>query len=211
MTIFRSFAAQVALLVACLVVSLVLGAGLPDQVVIHWGIDGQPNGWGSKWIGLLAMPASPLLMALLTVALPKMSPKNFELERSGGTYGWAMFLVSALMATIHAVIVLKTSGATFDIGRVMFAVLFAFWIFLGNVIGKVKRNYYMGIRTPWTLSSESVWHATHRAAGRLWVVGGVIGLIASLAGLGMVALISFLMILCCAPIVQSYFIYKRMG
>lgn len=211
MTIQRSLIAQALLLVATIIFSIVYGAHLPDQVVTHWGINGQPNGWGSKWISLLMMPGTLLVMMLLTVALPKLSPKNFELERSGGTYGWAMFLVSALMALLHVVIVLKTAGAAFDIGRVMFAVLFAFWIFLGNVIGKVKRNYYMGIRTAWTLSSEPVWNATHRAAGRLWVAGGAIGLIAALAGLGMVPLISFLMALALIPVVQSYFIYKRLG
>jgi len=211
MTIRRSLAAQGLLFIACLVFSLVIGSGMPDRVVIHWNINGQPDGWGSKWFTLLMMPGTLLFMALLTVVLPKLSPKKFEMEKSGETYGWAMFLVSVLMAGLHAVIVLKTAGANFDIGRVMFAVLFAFFIFFGNVMGKVKRNYYMGIRTAWTLSSEAVWNATHRAAGRLWVIGGLVGLVASLAGVPMIPLIVYLLILTLIPVVQSYFIYRRMA
>lgn len=210
MTIRRSLAAQGLLLVACLVLSAIIGAGMPDRVVIHWNINGQPDGWGSKWFTLLFMPATLVFMALLTVVLPKLSPKKFELEKSGETYGWAMFLVSVLMALLHAVIVFKTAGAKFDIGGAMFTVIFAFFTFFGNVMGKVKRNFYMGIRTPWTLSSEAVWNATHRAAGRLWVVGGLIGIVASLLATPMAVLIAYLLILSLVPVGQSYVIYRRM-
>jgi uncharacterized membrane protein len=210
MTIRRSLAAQGLLLAATVAYSFAIGAQMPDRVVIHWNLAGQPDGWGSKWTLLLLMPIVQATMALLTVALPALSPRQFEVQRSGRTYGWVMFVVALLMAAMHVVLLLKTSGATFEIGRAMLTVLFAFWILLGNVIGKVQRNFYMGIRTPWTLASERVWHATHRAAGRLWVAGGAIGLLAALCGAPLVALLVLLLVVTLTPVPQSYLIYRKM-
>ncbi|CAN5519351.1 SdpI family protein [soil metagenome] len=210
MTPRRSVAAQGVLFIASLVLSLVVGARMPDQVVTHWGLNGQPDGWGSKWITMLIMPGVLLLMLGLTILLPRLSPKGFRLENSGPTYGWLMFLVAGLMAILHAVILFKTAGAAFDIGRVILAAMFGAWILMGNVIGRVQPNYYMGIRTPWTLSSQSVWQATHRSAGRLWVTGGLVGLFAALLGLPPTLLIAFFFVICLAPVVQSYFIYRRL-
>lgn len=210
MTIRRSIAAQAIVALSSLALSFVIGAGLPDRVVTHWGINGQPDGWGSKWVAMLLMPAILIGMAGLTAVLPRLSPKGFQLENSGKTYGWLMFVVSCLMAAIHVVILLKTAGATFDIVRATLVVLFAAWIVMGNVIGRVRRNYYMGIRTPWTLSSERVWTATHRAAGFQWVIGGVVGLLAALVGVSPAFMFAYFMVLCFVPVVHSYVLYQRL-
>ena len=210
MTIRRSLAAQGGLLAATLIFSLVVGSRLPDTVVTHWDLSGQPDGWGSKWIALLLMPGVVAFNAVLTLVLPAVSPREARIERFGRVYGWIMFLVGAMMAVIHVVIVLKTAGAAFDIGRALVTVMFAVWILLGNVIGKVGRNYFMGIRTPWTLASDRVWHATHRAAGRLWVFGGAAGLLLALLGAPPFPLILGFVALALVPVAQSYFIYRRL-
>jgi uncharacterized membrane protein len=94
--------------------------------------------------------------------------------------------------------------------RTMMFVLFAFFALLGNVMGKIKRNFFMGIRTPWTLADERVWHATHRYAGRLWLVGGTIGAIAALIGLPFSFGIGFLLVIAFLPVFKSYFLYLRL-
>lgn len=210
MTPRRSVAAQGVLFLLSLLLSFVVGARMPDRVVTHWGLNGQPDGWGSKWTTMLMMPGVILLMIGLTILLPRLSPKGFRLENSGPTYGWLMFIVACLMATLHAVILFKTAGAAFDLLRVMMAAMFGVWILMGNVIGRVQPNYYMGIRTPWTLSNPRVWQATHRSAGRLWVVSGILGLIAALVGTPPSLLLAFFFVICLAPVVQSYFIYRQL-
>src|SRR5262245_17683179 len=96
-----------------------------------------------------------------------------------------MFLVTALFGYLHGVILLqqfKNPPVRFDIGRLMVGGMFLFFALLGNVLGKVKRNFFMGVRTPWTLASETVWTRTHRLAAWLWTGGGLVGLVAVLAG-----------------------------
>ena len=211
MTVRRSLAVQGLLLAASVAFSLSVAARLPDTVVTHWGLNGQPDGWGSKWTILILMPFVQATMAILTVVLPAISPREYRIERFGKTYAWIMVLVAAMMAAMHTIIVLKTAGAAFDIGRAIFAVLFLVWILLGNVIGRVGQNYFVGIRTPWTLSDEHVWRETHRAAGRLWVAGGLLGLLGSLVGAPFVALIAFFLVIALVPVGQSYTIYRRIG
>ena len=184
-------------------------AGLPDTVPVHWNINGQVDRYGSKWESALIMPIVLLVTIPLTVILPRISPKNFEMERFRSTYAYIMLLVSILMAALHVVIMESSAGTKFDMVRWMMAVLFAFFALLGNVLGKIRQNFYMGIRTPWTLANERVWDESHRRAGRLWVAGGVVGLIMALAGLPLLGSIAILLALAFVPIVDSYFISKR--
>ena len=208
MTVRRSLFIQGLLLGASLVLSIVFGGRMPDVVVTHWNVHGQADGWGSKWTILILMPIVQGVMGLLTVAIPLMSPKD---RRPGPVQGWVMTLLAAMMAAIHAVLVLKTAGAAFDAGRLLLGVIFAFWMPLGNVMGKIRPNPYSGIRTPWTLGDDRVWHASHRAAGRLWFFGGAIGLLLALVGVPMAILVAYLVVLSLAPLPQSYMIYRSLG
>lgn len=208
MTVRRSLLVQGLLLGASALLSAVYAARLPDTVVTHWNIHGQPDGWGGKWTILLMMPIVQASMALLTVALPLITPRD---RRPGPIQGWIMALIAAMMAAIHVVLVLKTAGAAFDPGRVLLGVLFAFWMPLGNVMGKVRPNRYMGIRVPWTLSDDRVWHTAHRAAGRLWAYGGALGLLLCLVGTPMPILVAYLVVLSLAPLPQSWAISRSLG
>ena len=191
-----------------LVYDLVVITRLPERVPTHWNIHGQVDAYGSRWTTPLIMLGVLVLMLVLTVFLPTVSPKQFEVSRSGAAYGRIMVLVSALMAVMNIVILQATLGANFDIGRAMFTILFAFFAVLGLWIGKLKRNLYLGIRTPWTLADERVWEQTHKQAGKLWVWAGTIGALTTLLGAPyFVPGAMFLVIL--APVASSYFIYKR--
>ncbi len=208
MNIRKALLIQLALLAVALIFSLAMAAKMPDIVPTHWDAAGHANGYGSKWTNLLLTPGMMVFIMGLTWALPKMSPKKFEIEPFEATYSYLMVLIAGMMLCIHLVIVQASAGAHLDITRVMMAVLFAFFGLMGNVLGKIKPNFYMGIRTPWTLSNEQVWHITHRYAGRLWVAGGVIGVLATLIGVPFWILFSSLMLISFAPVVKSYFIYR---
>ena len=119
-------------------------------------------------------------MIVLFYFLPALSPKQFEVDTFRSTYLYIMVLVVGLFAYMHGVLLYvvhqKTAGgATFDLGRAFIAGMFLFFGLLGNVIGKVRKNFYIGIRVPWTLASDRVWNDTHRLAAWVWVAAGVIG------------------------------------
>jgi uncharacterized membrane protein len=152
-------------------------------------------------------------MVLLAWLLPWLSPKGFEVEGFASTFAYGMMLVVALFGFIHA---LSLSAAIqgedgFDLGRWLIAGMFLFFALIGNVLGKVRRNFWMGVRTPWTLASESVWIQTHRLTAWLFVVGGLVGLIAVVAGVPPVwCFIGFMVALVLVPILYSLVLYKRL-
>lgn len=211
MTLRKSLLAQLISLLVSLGYSAFVAGRLPERVPTHWNIHGQVDGWGSKWMNLAMMPGMLAFILIITLELPSISPKGYEVSRSGATYGYVMALVSGMMLALHITILQATLGSSFDMGRVITGVIFVFFALMGNVMGRVKRNYWMGIRTPWTLSDDRVWTATHRAAGKLWFIGGILGAILSIAGVPMMIGMAFLLIISFVPVVQSYFIYRKIG
>ncbi len=209
MTTKKSIQIQLLFLLAILTFTFYMASRMPDTVPIHWNAAGKVDGYGSKWTSLAFGPGSTLFTLALTLAIPALSPKKYEVATFEPTYSYIMVVVSLLMSTISVVITLGSAGYTFDMTRVMMAILFGFFALLGNVLGKTRPNYYMGVRTPWTLSSEKVWHATHRAAGRLWTFGGVIGLIASICGLPFWFGFTLFMLMAIHPVLNSYLLYRK--
>jgi uncharacterized membrane protein len=197
---------------AALALSLILYPSLPDRIPMHWNIHGEIDGYGAKpWAAFLG----PGLMALMLLAfrfLPWLSPRRFEVADTGSrpTYLYMMVVIVLLIGYVHAVSVAAAMGWAGDVGRAMVAGIFLFFALLGNVLGKVPRNFYIGIRTPWTLASERVWYATHRLAARILVLAGAVGFVlVILTGwfvLSFVLLIAALII----PVAYSLIYYKRL-
>jgi uncharacterized membrane protein len=105
---------------------------------------------------------------------------QFEVQNSGATYSYLMAIPVALMGAIELFMLCMALGVRLDVARIIPALVFVMLILMGNPMGKVRRNFFIGIRTPWTLASERVWYATHRLAGKLMV--GVACWACSLAG-----------------------------
>ena len=139
--------------------SLALYPILPAKIPTHWNLQGQVNAYGSKTLGLFLMPAMLLLFLGLFRILPYLSPKNFEIETFHFTYLYIMVVTTGLFAYLHAVMLFaiwqNVAGAArpMDIGRVLTGGIFLFFALLGNVMGKIKRNFYIGVRTPWGFTS----------------------------------------------------------
>lgn len=192
-------------------ISAYFAVTLPDTVATHFDINGHADQYGSKWFPVLLAPGMQLFILLLTVALPFLSPKNFEVTRSGRAYGELMLLVSAFMGVLDVLILLKTANVPVDLTRWLLASLFLFISIMGNLMGKIKRNFYVGIKTPWTLADERVWTQTHRMAAHQFFVGGLIGALLSLVGVPMLWMFGFMTVMCFVPVVMSLVIYKRLN
>ena len=199
------------LILIALAYSAYMAAKLPNIVPTHWDASGKVNQYGSKWISLLVMPASMIFTAIMAIGLPAISPEKFKVDSFRGTYNYIMVLVIAMMTALHIVILEATLNGSFPLERVMAAVLFGFFALMGNVLGKVRRNFWMGIRTPWTLADERVWDQTHRMAARIWTAGGALGVLLALIGVPFGIWMTYLMAICFWPVVMSYVIYRRIG
>ena len=176
-------------LMLCLLMILAMAAvtayyypSVPETIPVHWDAAGKVNGYGGRWQLWLTGPGTMACILLLAVAMPWLSPKKFEVQSSPQTYSYMMVMVVALFGGIEIIMLCSALGVRLEIARVLPALTFLALIFIGNPMGKVRRNFFIGIRTPWTLASEAVWYATHRLAARLMVGSGLLGLIAVWGG-----------------------------
>jgi uncharacterized membrane protein len=206
----RALLLCILMILAATAVTAYFYPALPESVPIHWNAAGQVDGYGPRWHLWLLGPGAMTALLLLAIALPWLSPKQFEVQAAGSTYGYLMAVPIALMGGIELIVLCIGLGVQIEMGRVVPALIFLMLILIGNPMGKVKRNFFMGIRTPWTLASERVWYATHRLAGKLMVGSGVLGLFA--VGLGAPYWLLLAVMLVWAPVASAYslLLYKRL-
>lgn len=154
-------------------------AQLPAETLlpVHFGLDGTVNRYGSKAEALLTLPAVVLLIALLLALLPWIEPRRRHLAQSMPAVVWILMATMLFMAAIHALMLAMALGHQPPVGRVIGGLLAILWIVIGNVLGKLRSNFFVGVRTPWTLSSELSWQQTHRLAGKLFVAVGLLALL----------------------------------
>ena len=200
---------EILLIAAALAVTAVLYPHLPARIPLHWNYHFEPDRYGPRWVLYLFGPGFMTAVTLLTWMLPWLSPKRFEIDSFWQTYHLMMFLAFSIMAYSFAAMLWADCGRGIDMGRVILCGVCLFYVLIGNVMGKLRRNFYLGVRTPWTLASERVWNATHRFAARVTVAGGLLGLALSLAGLYLWAL-SAILVPAITSVVYSLVIYKQL-
>ena len=196
-------------------VGFVLGVycypSLPSRIPIHWNSNGQINGYGSKFFGAFGLSLINLGVYLLFIVLPYIDPKRKNYEAFQATYQYLKYLLIVFflgMETYALLIATGTIANTPDFTQIMGSLLF---ILLGNVMGRFKHNYFVGIKTPWTLANEEVWRKTHRMAGPIWVIGGIANILLTVIGVTFngIGFIIILAVMIVVPIVYSYIIYKK--
>lgn len=190
---------------------LALWHRLPQQVPIHWNLHGAVDSWGSRPM-LLLLAGIGLLLALLAMVLPRLDPKKANYVRFSGTYFSVLLLIELFLLFITVVTVIEAlQPGTVNIRTAVVFALGLLFAFFGNLLPKVKPNYFFGIRTAWTLNSETVWYHTHRLSGFVWFLGGLC--IAASAWLPetvcLIALIGLVLLLCVVPIAASYVYFRQ--
>ncbi|HEY5629105.1 MAG TPA: SdpI family protein [Candidatus Limnocylindrales bacterium] len=188
---YRLAGVVLALMLAIAVWGLAV-VGIDAQVPIHWGASGEVNGYGPAWLGFLMTPAVTLAMVALFSVIPRVEPRRRNLERSGSAYLTLANTIVVLSLGLQAVLVLAGTGHAVPVALVIGGGVGILFAVLGNVMGTVRSNFLFGIRTPWTLTSELAWDRTHRLAGRLFVVGGLVTFLTSFSGSTVLLLIVLL-------------------
>ncbi len=184
---------------------------LPPTVVTHWSLNGTPDGYSSRMWALAIVPVMLVIMTVIFNVLPKIDPRHENYVKFLSSYWLIANAVIVFLLVAHGLIIAAGLGFSIKIDRLMPLGIGLLFVFLGNFLTRVEPNWFIGIRTPWTLSSDTVWRRTHRTGGWVFVIGGLV--LASTALLPRAAflplLIATIVIMPAIPIVQSYVLWKR--
>jgi uncharacterized membrane protein len=205
----KIFLLEILLTAAALAATVIAWPYLPETIPIHWNLHGRPDGYGPRWEIFLIGPGSMAAMMMLTWLLPWLSPRNFQVDAFRSTYRQVMLMLFSLSAYLCAVMLWSAFGHPIDEGRAIIGGACLLIALLGNLMGKVRRNFYIGVRTPWTLANERVWNATHRFAGKTLVAGGLVGLVLVIFGLISWPIYA-LLAAALAPVLYSLVYYKQL-
>jgi immunity protein, SdpI family len=145
------------------------------RVAIHWDAMGHANGYGDALWAFMLVPGLTAVISGVLLFLPAIEPRSRNLQRSGAAYMAVWISLLVLMAGVQAAVVLSALGVARSetVVRLVPAAVGVMLAVTGNYLGKVRSNFFFGIRTPWTLSSERSWNRTHRLGGRLLVAVGL--------------------------------------
>ncbi|WP_329740956.1 SdpI family protein [Dyella sp. A6] len=206
----HSAVVSAAFVLVALAAAVWLYPSLPAQTPTHWDLQGHVNGTMPR----LWAAAIPVLLvsflALLMVVLPKISPRRFEIAPFLRVWHVVMLSVQGLILVIGLCALLKGAGYPLPMATIGMTVVGVMLIIIGNYMGKLQRNFFAGIRTPWTLASEEVWERTHRLAGWVFVLAGLAWIALMLAGVMSTWLLVVLVGVLLVPSVYSYVIYRRL-
>lgn len=194
-------------------VSLYFYPELPSKIPSHWNSKGKIDGYSGKFFGTFLIPLMNLAFYFMFLFLPYLDPKKANYEKFKSSYKVIRNSLHILFACIQVVILLVALGHPVDVVMLIGVGTSLLFVVIGNVMGKFKHNYFVGIKTPWTLANEEVWIKTHRMAAPLWVVGGIISIIFAIIGgtAYFIALITIVSIISIVPMIYSYIIFKKLN
>jgi len=191
---------------------LLLWNRLPEQMASHWNVNDQVDGYMSKFWGMFLMPVITLGMFLLFILIPNIDPLKANIAKFRDTFNLFITFITGFMVYVHALTLLWNLGYTnLGIGKAMLPVMGLLFIVIGSLLRKAKRNWFIGIRTPWTLSSDRVWDETHRLGSILFMISGVLAVIGGFFG-GMIAFWMLFVPLMGSTIflvIYSYILYQK--
>jgi uncharacterized membrane protein len=184
---------------------------LPDQIPIHWNIHGEVDGYGGKFVGLLLLPLVVLGLYFAFRLMYLVDPGKQNYASFATALAAIRMTITFVLAVIYCAVVLATFGQTVNMNTIVLFAVGAMLIILGNFMGKIRPNWFIGVRTPWTLSSKLSWDKTHRLAGWLLIL---MGLFLAAAGAIQTSWMFILMVtmnvLCVAwMVVYSYLVYRQ--
>ncbi|MGI6567482.1 MAG: DUF1648 domain-containing protein [Firmicutes bacterium] len=204
-------------LLAVLALLFLLGAyfypKLPERVPSHWNIHGEVDGYSSRFFGAFGLPLFALGLYILMLWMPSLDPKKTNYPRFSGAYDIIRWATIGIMALTHGMVLMAGMGIKIDAGKVIQPAVSLMLILIGNQMGRFKHNYFVGIKTPWTLANEEVWRKTHRMAGPIWVVGGLMSLLATWLPppYNFGVMMAVVVVLSVIPMVYSYRLFKEMA
>lgn len=184
--------------------------GLPQRVPIHWNYKGEIDNWGDKFSLIFILFLLPVLMYVLMTFIPHIDPKK-RISLMGGKFYQLKFFLVLFMSLVALLILYTTKERSVNNPNLVFALIGVLLMILGNYFKVIQPNYFIGIRTPWTLENSEVWKATHAFAGKIWLIGGFILLLGGIVlnNAFRNVFVFIIIILALIPIVYSFIKFKQ--
>lgn len=186
-------------------------SSLPAQIPIHWSLDGSVQ-YGSRstiWIN----GSMGILLAILFPILRKIDPRSKNYDKFGKYYDDFQIFMMLFFIVITAVIVSESMKlGRINVEMVIVLLVGVLFTIIGNMMPKFKNNFFIGIRTPWTLANEEVWNRTHRLGGIMWFFGGLVIIATAILLSGSVLFVIFTgvtLVISIVPIFMSYFWFRE--
>lgn len=202
----------VALIILSFAIGLYFYNNFPAQVASHWNWRGEVDGYSSAGVAAFLLPTMALAMYLIFLFLPYLDPKKEEYVNFSGAYHKFKNLLVIFLCILFIMTGLNGLGHTIDIGSWVPILIGALFVIIGMLLKDIKMNWFMGIRTPWTMSSEAVWNKTHEMSGPVMMIAGVLiaatVLTASFQGKIILFVVSLALIVIGLPL-YSYILYRQ--
>lgn len=193
-------------------VGLVLYAQLPDPMPSHWNAAGEIDGYMSKFWGVFLMPLMTTGITLLLIAVPFIDPLKSNIDQFRGIYNAFILVFVVYMLYVYALTMGAALGYEFNMAIMLMPAMGLFFIGISYLIKNAKRNFFIGIRTPWTLSNDYVWDETHKLGAKTFMAGGVLVIVSSFFGEnGFWLMMVGLLVATLVPIVYSYILFARLA
>ncbi|MCD6274410.1 MAG: SdpI family protein [Candidatus Aenigmarchaeota archaeon] len=147
---------------------------MPEKIASHWNVQGQVDGYMPKFWGLFLMPLISAGLFLLFITIPKIDPLKTNIEKFRKYYDGFIILIIIFLFYLHLLTIFWNMGIRFDIIQLLAPAFGILFYYCGILTENVKRNWFIGIRTPWTLSNDAVWDKTHKFGGKLFKISGIV-------------------------------------
>ena len=200
------------MIAAATVAGLVLWNRLPESMASHWNVNDQVDGYTSKFTGVFMIPLMTLGMFLLFQVIPSIDPLKANIAQFREAFNLFLVLIVAFMVYLYGLTLAWNLGYTdFRMSGAMLPAIGLLFIFIGFMMRQAKRNFFIGIRTPWTLSSDHVWNETHRIGAVLFMISGALAFVGGFFGGTTAFWLMFIPIIATTLflLVYSYVLYQR--
>lgn len=191
-------------------VGIYLYPQMPEKMASHWNSQGQVDGYMSKFWGLFLMPIFLIGIFLLFILIPKIDPLKENIEKFRKYYDGFIMIIALFFFYIYALTIFWNLGLRFDMTYLLTPALAALFYYVGVLSENAKRNWFIGIRTPWTLSNENVWNKTHKIGGKMFKAAGIIILVGLFfPKYAIIFIIVPVIFVALYTIIYSYFEYQK--
>jgi len=202
----------ISLIIFAILVSVFLYSSLPDKIPSHWNIKGEVDAWSSKNFTVLFYPSLALGIYLFMTFIPLIDPLRRNYLKFNVAYFWFRTIFVLFFVLLYLYTLWSVLGEALNINYFIMPAISILFIVIGIFIPKIKKNYFVGIRTPWTIHSEEVWNKTHQFGGKFFIAAGLIVLCSLLfPEYSFLIVISVIPIAASIPVIYSYFIFRKIG
>ena len=210
MKIRKSGIFTLGIIIIAFVVGIYFYPQMPEKMASHWNAQGQVDDYMPKFWSLFLVPIFLIGLWLLFILIPKIDPLKENIEKFRKYYDWFVILITLFLFYIYLLTISWNLGKRFDMTLLLTPAIGILFYYIGVLLGNAKRNWFIGIRTPWTLSSENVWNKTHKIGGKLFKIAGMMAILGIFfPNYAIFIMVVPIIIVSIYTVVYSYFEYQK--